>query len=421
MAWGRWIGNPGRSSSAARGLRSPAELRGRSGGRLAARAGAPEGTGRAGADIRPSGADRVRILLAIESSGPGGAEQVVLRLADALRAAGDEPLIATMRPGWITQQAERAGHPVWVLPQRPGLDLLWILRFARRLRQAKVDVLHAHEFAMAAFGGAAALLARMPVAATVHGKSWVADRARRRFAYRALHRLGMPVVAVSRDLAGFLSERLRLPPREIAVLPNGIPIPDLPADRLEARRAARAALHLPAEGPLAVCVGNLYPVKDHATLLRALPRLANLRVAIAGRGAEETRLRSLSAELGVSDRVTLLGVRSDVNTVLAAGDLFVQPSRSEGLPLSILEAMAAGLPIVATRVGGVPEAVTDGETGLLVPPGDPGTLSEALAALLRDPPSSRALASAARRRAEREYSVQAMCERYRRLYDRIAR
>ena len=131
-----------------------------------------------------------------------------------------------------------------------------------------------------------------------------------------------------------------------------------------------------------VAVGNLYPVKDHATLLRALARLPAARVAIAGRGDQEEPLRRLAAELGLSDRVHLLGLRDDVETVFAAADVFVQPSLSEGLPLAVLEAMANGLPVVATRVGGIPEAVVDGKTGLLVPPGDPAALAAALAAVL---------------------------------------
>ena len=127
----------------------------------------------------------LRIVLALESSGPGGAENVVLRLARALRERGDEPIVATLQPGWMTERAEALGIPVWIAPQRPGVDLgLGVPIRARSCAARGIDVLHTHEFAMNTFGGAAALLARIPAVSTIHGRSWVADRPRRALAYR---------------------------------------------------------------------------------------------------------------------------------------------------------------------------------------------------------------------------------------------
>jgi glycosyltransferase involved in cell wall biosynthesis len=168
-----------------------------------------------------------------------------------------------------------------------------------------------------------------------------------------------------------------------------------------------------------VAVGNLYPVKDHGTLLHALSRLPATRVAIAGRGDEEERLRGLAVNLGLGDRMHLLGLRDDVETVLAAADVFVQPSLSEGLPLAVLEAMGNGLPVVATRVGGVPEALVDGKTGFLVPPGDPEALAAALKRVLDSADRGACMGSAARERAEAEFSVDRMTDRYRQLYDEL--
>jgi glycosyltransferase involved in cell wall biosynthesis len=361
-----------------------------------------------------------RILLAIESSGPGGAENVVVRLADALRRKGDEPIVATLRPGWMTERAEEAGIPVWIVPQRQGLDLRWIPAFARRMRRERIDVLHSHEFAMNVFGGAAALLARVPAVSTIHGRAYVSAQPRRVWAYRILRRLGIPIIAVSEDLAGFLAQGFGIPRAELRVVHNGIPLAEAAPAATRAARgpSARQALGVPPDGPLCVAVGNLYPVKDHATLVRALAELPGARVAIAGRGDEEANLRRLAAELGVADRLHLLGLRDDVDTVLAAGDVFVQPSRSEGLPLAVLEAMAAGLPVVATRVGGIGEAVADGETGYLVPPAEPPALAAALRKVLAADDRGAALGARGRLRAEREFSVDVMADRYRALYAR---
>jgi glycosyltransferase involved in cell wall biosynthesis len=359
----------------------------------------------------------LRIVLALESSGPGGAENMLLRLARALRARGDEPTIATMSHGWMTERAEADGVPIWIAPQRPGLDLPWVVQFARRLHRARADVLHTHDFAMNTFGAAAALLARVPAISTIHGRHWVTDRPRRALAYRVLRRLGVPIVAVSEDLAGFLVTGLRVPRAQLEVVHNGIPIPDRPvSDSPDRRASARAALGIPEDLALVVAVGNLYPVKDHATLVRAIARLPAARVAIAGRGDQEAPLRALAAQLGLADRVHLLGLRDDVETVFAAADVFVQPSLSEGLPLAVLEAMATGLPVVATSVGGIPEVIADGRTGLLVPASDPLALAAALAKVLSSPDLAKSLGRSGRERALAEFSVEQMTERYRRLY-----
>ncbi len=376
----------------------------------------------------------LRIALALESSGPGGAENMVVQLGLALRELGHEPIVVTLREGWMTERAAAGGLPVWIEPQRPGLDLGWVVRFARRLTRERIDVLHSHEFAMNVFGGAAAVLARVRAVSTIHGKHWIADRKRRAIAYRVLARFGVPVVAVSEDLARYLEAGLGIRRERIRLVHNGIPMrkqaardpgaerdarhssasehTSAAADRAEIRRG----VGLPDAGVLILAVGNLYPVKDHATLLRALPELPGTRVAIAGRGDEEPNLRQLAAELGIETRVHLLGLRDDVDRLLAAADLFVQPSRSEGLPLAVLEAMAAGLPVVATRVGGMGEAVVDGETGILVEPARPDELARALRSLLENEALRTRMGRAARARAEAEFSVETMARRYVALY-----
>lgn len=356
----------------------------------------------------------MRIALALESSGPGGAEQMLLRLAEALRERRDEPRIVTLRPGWMTERAEQAGLPVEIVPQARGLDPLWVPRFAALLRRRRIDVLHAHEFAMSVYGGTAARLARIGSLATIHGHHWVAKERRRALALRALVRLGQPLVAVSDELADFLAESLPLERARIHVVPNGIPVAPRPGPA--ARSEARRALPVPLDAPLALAVGNLYPVKDHATLLRAAARLPALHVAIAGRGGEEQRLRGLAAELGIADRVHLLGLRDDVDRLLAAADVFVQPSRREGLPLAVLEAMAAGRAVVATDVGGIGEAITPEETGLLLPPGDAAALAAALSRVLEDADLRARLEDAAYARAREQFSVARMTDRYAELY-----
>jgi glycosyltransferase involved in cell wall biosynthesis len=181
-------------------------------------------TGDSGID--PPADSKARIALAIESSGPGGAEQIVLHLAEALRQMGHAIWIATLRPGWMTERAEALGIAVQLVPQRAGLDPGWIPRFRTWLRRERIQILHTHEFAMGAFGGAAALTARIPRIATVHGRHYLTERRHRALAYRLLHRTGMTLVAVSHDLAGYLAEGLGIRRDRIEVVHNGIALPE---------------------------------------------------------------------------------------------------------------------------------------------------------------------------------------------------
>ena len=181
-----------------------------------------------------------------------------------------------------------------------------------------------------------------------------------------------------------------------------------------------AAAGIPADAPLALAVGRLIEQKDHATLLHAFARvrsaLPDAQLAILGSGPLEAETRALARELRLEDAVTLPG-RTDIRDWLARADVFVHTSRWEGFGIVLLEAMLAGLPVVATRVSAVPEVVADGRTGLLVEAGDVAGLAAALQELLADGERARALGEAGRHRARDEFSVERMADRTRAVYD----
>jgi glycosyltransferase involved in cell wall biosynthesis len=199
-------------------------------------------------------------------------------------------------------------------------------------------------------------------------------------------------------------------------VPNGVspPIGD--------RARARAALGLAPEERFILAVGNLYPVKGHRVLVEAAGLLANTpdlpqwRVAIAGRGDEEAPLRSRIEALGLQERFMLLGLRNDIGDLLAAADLWVMPSLSEGLPMALLEAMFAGLPIVSSRVGGIPAVIQDRSNGLLVDSDSPDRLAESLTLLLKNIQLARFLGQQARLTASDGYSLETMARRYLAIY-----
>lgn len=360
-----------------------------------------------------------RVAHLIETDGPGGAERVLAYLATGLQAAGarNVAFLPADREGWLSRELQRSGVAIeYVRLERPVSRA-----FARSLeagfRRHGIDLAHSHEFTMAVYGAWAAWRAGIPHVITMHGGSYYAARLRRRVALRAAIALSQRTVTVSSAVAVRLARDLCLRRSRITVVPNGVH-----CIRPE-RSTLREELRLDRGDRLLVSVGNLYPVKGHRHLIDALALLSGghptLHLAIAGRGALADELCARAREHGLADRLHLLGLRSDVAAVLAAADVFVLPSLSEGLPLALLEAMFAGRPIVATDVGEVAVALAGGEAGLLVEPGDPAALASALDRLLRDPAQGRELGERAARRAAAEYDVSRMVRRYVAVYEEV--
>ena len=362
---------------------------------------------------------RRHVLQLIETGGPGGAERVLVSLAAALRELPDyRASAALLEDGWAAAELRARGVSYRCFQLRRALDPGLVVALATHLRREAVDLVHAHEFTMNVYGTMAARLAGVPVIATVHGRGYYAEAARRLAALRMAAQAGAMFVAVSEDIQRFLSAEVGL--RDVRLVPNGIDV-DRPTSGDRAR--GRQAIGVGPGEPVIGTIGNLYRVKGHRVLLEAAARLAPpVHVAIAGRGEEEAELRRLAAELGMSDRLHLLGYRTDTPDLLAAFDIYALPSFSEGQSLALMEAMAAGLPIAATRVGGNPEVLgADGETGLFVPAGEPEAMAAVLARLLAEPGTARRLGEAARARARRERSLPVMLGRYRALYDELLR
>jgi glycosyltransferase involved in cell wall biosynthesis len=361
----------------------------------------------------------LRVAQLIESDGPGGAERVVADLATALQARGASSLVFLPADGegWLARQLEGSGVTVEHFRLERPISPRCARSLHAALRRHRIDVAHSHEFSMAVYAACASWRAGIPHVITMHGGAYYAARLRRRLALRAAVALSGCTVAVSTPLAERLGRDLGIPRSRIATIPNGVRYaPPAPS-------TLREELGLTPGDRLLVSVGNLYPVKGHHHLIEALALLADrhstLHVAIAGRGDMADALAASARSLGLTDRVHLLGLRSDVGAVLAAADIFVLPSLSEGLPLALLEAMFAGRPIVASDVGDVGVALAHGDAGVLVEAGRTAELAAALDRLLRDPERCRDLGARAARRAATEYDVSRMVQRYIAVYDTL--
>jgi glycosyltransferase involved in cell wall biosynthesis len=370
--------------------------------------------------VRPIGdIAGLRIAHLIESDGPGGAERTVAQLATALQAAGayNVVFLPADGEGWLARQLDGSGVTIEYFRLERPLSPACARSLAAAFRRHQITVAHSHEFTMAVYGSWAARRARIPHLITMHGGRYYAARLRRRLALRAAIALSAGTVAVSLNLARHITRDLWIRPSSIMTIPNGVRY--VRADRT----TLREELSLGPADRLLVSVGNLYPVKGHHHLIDALGLLARchptLHLAISGRGELSEALAARAIDRGIANRVHLLGLRSDIASILAAADIFVLPSLSEGLPLALLEAMFAGCPIVASDVGDVGIALAHGEVGVLVEAGNPAALAAALDGLLSDPQHARELGERAARRAAAEYDISQMVRRYVAAYGQL--
>jgi len=279
-------------------------------------------------------------------------------------------------------------------------------------------VIHAHEFYMSMLGAVISWATGVPLVVTLHGKSYYPDRCRRRLACRLMARSAAAVVAVSNELRHFFCTTTGAAPERVRVICNGIDLRGRPAGGRDATLLEAAGI--PSDARLIGVVGNLYAVKAHVNLIRAVPailrRHPGAHVVILGRGPMRDTLEGEAIALGIRDRIHLLGYRDDTARWLAAMDVFTMPSLSEGLPLALLEAMAAGLPHVVTRVGGMPEVAVEGKTGFVVEPGDVEALADRLLFLLDNSSLAARMGVAARARIADRFTVERMAAEYRDVY-----
>lgn len=367
----------------------------------------------------------LRIAMMLESDEPGGAEMMVFRLSDELRRRGHTvvPVGPEHGVGWLGDVFRRAGFSPEVFRIQRPIDPGCVRGLMELFRDHRIDLVHSHEFTMAVYGAASSRLLGLPHVITMHGGLKVCKALRRRIALRWAMRTSDHAVMVSRATQKQFSDDLGVRPSLFTVVPNGVPVQrgDASAVRKEFRIGERDCV--------LVAVGVLEKHKGHRTLLEALIRIRGDRSAVpwkliiaggAGGSEHDSMLDYIRAE-GIGDRVHIVLNRNDIADILALADVFVMPSLWEGLPMAVLEAMVAGKAVVASAIAGIPEAIIDGREGLLVPPGEVAPLADALRLVLADPTRRAALGAAAAARAERDFTVAVMAERYEALYASASR
>ncbi len=342
----------------------------------------------------------------------------MLQLAEELRERGHGVIPIGPADGdpWLADQFRSAGFEPEAYTLRGPVDPLCVGQLVGMLRRHRIDVVHSHDFFAAVYGGAAAWLLGKPHVITMHGTRYYLAHARRRLSLRWSALRSRAFVGVSAATADELATALRLPRSAVRVVYNGVPRRPGDGERV------RHELGVGAGELLVLAVGSLFPVKGYRVLVDALGTIAAKaggppwRAVIAGVGDEETPLRTAIRGRRLDERVRLLGFRDDVADLLAAADVYVMPSLSEGSPLALMEAMFAGKAIVASRTGGIPELVTHDEEAVLVGPGDATELATALEVLFANADLRRRLGAAAQRRAASSFTLERMTDEYERLY-----
>lgn len=301
-------------------------------------------------------------------------------------------------------------------------DIRGAARLARTLRRQKIQILHAHMFRASLFASPIGRLCRVPVIIeTPHVReTWRKGWIKSHFVVdRAVSRLVDRYIAVSESNARYLIEQKRIPAGKISVIQNGCSVERV--DRSKAHpEGIRESLEFSNDDLVLIAMARLEPQKGHRILLQALApvrsQFPNIRLICLGTGALEEELKKMTEQLGLEAIVRFVGFRSNVADWLAAADIGVLSSFYEGLPLAAAETLAAGLPIVATAVDGTPEVVVDGQTGLLVPPGNPAAMAEAIAKLARQPELRRSFAAAGRERVLKQFTIERQVEQTANLY-----
>ena len=363
------------------------------------------------------------VVHVVQNLAIGGLERVVLNLVRHAHRERYRPMIVCLGPGGpLADEARAAGIEVTVLNQRPGFRLATVLSLARRWRKHKVRVVHCHNAAPLVYGALAGRLAGAGVVYTAHGMKTSGARKPVR-----LDRLGLvdAFVTVSDDARRIALESAGADPARVRTIVNGVDTAAYRRATAGERARARQALGLRDDAFVFGIVARLASAKDHAILFRAVAKVTReeprFHLVVVGDGELRDSLQGLIRELHLEEHILMAGSRSDVAQLMAAFDAFVLSSYTEGLAMTLLEAMAAELPIVATRVGGNAEVVVDGETGRIVPPRDADRLADALQWMATHPDAARAMGTRGRERAVARFSVEAMVTAYEAAYAEASR
>jgi glycosyltransferase involved in cell wall biosynthesis len=378
----------------------------------------------------------VRLLWLLDSLGVGGAEALVVPFARHLDRSEYELFVGCL---WIIAGEvvvgglRQLGVPTTEFAARSLRDVKTFRRVRTFLRDHSIDLVHAHLTFSAIWSALLSRQTGIPSVATLHVAPTATRQHKNTFRHRvatdvrdsllrkSLNRWSSGVITVSEALRQTYIAKGDLDPGKVRVVHNGIELDRFRRDRAATRARVHQEFAIPDDVPVLVTVSVLRPAKGIEVLLDAARQVPNACFLILGDGVMRQQWSELAASYGIAERIRWAGFRTDVDALLAGCDAMVHPSLDDAFPTVLLEAMAAGLPVIATAVGGIPEIVVDGVTGTLVPPGDASALAAAIGALLADRSKMARMGEAATDVATKNFSTAAWVERLRVVYDEVLR
>jgi glycosyltransferase involved in cell wall biosynthesis len=364
---------------------------------------------------------RTRVVYMAHAFMVGGAEEMVLNLVRHLPPRFEPMVCCIHETGPIGEEIRRTGTPVAVLGLEPGVRRPWHVGGIRRyLRETQPAIVHTFLLTASLYGRLAAILEQVPIVIGTEVNIYEHKRRHHAFAEQLLMLRTDRVVVSAESVRDFYIRQVHADPTKVEVIYNAVDFAQ--AQSARSRAEVRRECGVPEDAFVGGIIARLTEQKGHRFLFDAMaatPALANMHTIVIGGGDLQAALVRQVDDLGLGARVHFLGPRRDLGDLLAAMDVFVMPSLWEGLPLSLVLAMGAGLPVVATSVAGIPELVDDGGTGLLVPPGDRAALGAALAEMATDEAARERLGREARASVLPRFNVDGYVRSIVALYDRL--
>lgn len=351
------------------------------------------------------------VLCIIEHLSTGGEEMLVTELMPSLGRSGFNPVVVTFMPGNLDQKLIQSGVELIIVHSKSKRQRL--VQLIKILRRIKPDIVHTRLFSGGAWGRIAALYTRVPILVHTHGGHTFIEKKWKRLPVEQLlfyftHR----TIAVSHGVKNHLEAFSLIRGGKVQVIYNGLPLPLFTAIPIK-------AINTPVR---LICVGRLETVKGQDIAIRAVKRLPDpiwAELVIAGGGPKFDALQELARRENIAHKVRFLGIRKDIPDLLSSADIFISPSRSEGLPVAVIEAMAAGRPVIATDIPGHKEAL--GETGLLVTPESPEAMARGLVSMIASKDKSEQMAKMARARAVNMFDFLTMRDAHVSLYQKLVK
>ncbi len=371
---------------------------------------------------------KLNILQYIETSGPGGAEAVLLNIAGNVDKNRFNPTVVLHKSRWLHEQLLKNEIETEIIPSKRSWDMFFLVKFIRYCRSHKIDLIHSHLFGANLYSCLAGAVLRLPVITTFHNELYFQGRLERFMALKSIiiRNFAAQMVFVAEYMKKDYIEHSNFPDNKSVTVYNGIDL-KYDIDNIDSS-SLKKELGILDNDLLVGHIANLRAPKGHQYLIKAASLVCNnfpsakfLLIGDEGDGTIKKEIEDFIAESGLGENIRLLGFRKDVNKLLQLIDVFVLSSTSEGLPLSVIEAMASSKPVVATNVGGLPEIVVHDQTGYLVEPQNARALAEKLIFFLENEALRNRMGQAGRKVIEEKYSLKTMIDNYQNLYENLVK